>query len=158
MGPAGRRRVNIILHLKYYNDVARLGQLIVDPGKTDCGDFSHLHAPEFNGRSDGQTGDIADDVGFKQSGRLKITARAEGKHANDQDNQPGQCEQAKFKIVRSPVHGIQLGCAACIASGSRLKNWRTRGSGECSRSSSGLPSAMIVRLRVPSMIQRSAIL
>src|SRR5208282_756131 len=158
MGLARRCRRHVILHLKLHNDVAWLGQLIFDPGKTDTGDFPHLHAPEFNGRSDGKSGDIAGNVSLEQSGRLEITARPEGQHADDQDNHSGQCEQAKFEVIGGSIHIIQLGCAACVGSDSRLKNWSTHGSEACSRSSSGFPSAIIVRVRLSSMIQRSAML
>src|SRR5262249_43919751 len=64
-------------------------------------------------------------------------------------------EQAESAVVLSFVHN--QGFALCMAASDwRLKNWRTRGSSLRSRSSEGLPSAIILRETGSSMIARSA--
>ena len=63
------------------------------------------------------------------------------------------------KLTGLLAHEVRLPPLPSSAAGSacRRKNWRTYGSVAWSRSSAGLPSAIMVFVRASSMMQRSAI-
>src|SRR4029077_2029142 len=87
---------------------------------------------------------------------LEQGSATEDEQDAERDDQRHRDEKAESKVLLLVVHGrgSDFGMGG---SGSRLKNWRTRESLLWSRSSAGLPVAIMLRDLGSSMTARSAI-
>src|SRR5262249_35217657 len=117
--------------------------------------LAELDAAVFQGSADVDARDRLVEVGLDHEARLKQRASGQNEQQREQNNHRHDNEQAQPHVVLLIVHD-QVSTFRMIESGSRLKNWRTRGSVLCSRKSAGRPSAMMLRERGSSMTARSA--